>query len=296
MASMKDIINKASQEAHNDETNQEPTDTLTNNKVEPQSLTEPIILEDSVDTLKATDFSANKSQVEYTTNVNSLGNMEELEFKSKPNTFNSTDRVDTSFAEFSNIKNDEYFTPRAELEPFDKVSLDTAEQVKFKDHPINVNDIVTEQHAVSYFVQEVKRRMRFGAYDNMINPLNNQEIEDAVYDALEEINNVPPITRFTPLTFIQNKRRYRRVVITCAAKFAVLTLISEWTANGLNVGVEDLSVDNKIGDFQSLLSTLNDEYKEQLQQMKQYDRLYVTSTTFSTGKTSAQKSRFSFRF
>lgn len=148
---------------------------------------------------------------------------------------------------------------------------------------IRPSSVQTTEQAESFFIAEVRRRFRFNLYDNMIDPLENVEIEDAIYDALEEINQTPPFTSYTLMQLVQRGSRYRRVLILGAAKYCLLNLGSIWAANGINVSIEDLSVDNKTSDMNSLYTTVAEQYQEALTQMKEYDRLAVSQSTFSTG-------------
>lgn len=68
---------------------------------------------------------------------------------------------------------------------------------------IRPSSVTTAEQAESFFVAEVRRRFRFNLYDNMIDPLERVEIEDALYDALEEINQTPPFTGYTMLSLVQ---------------------------------------------------------------------------------------------
>lgn len=146
-----------------------------------------------------------------------------------------------------------------------------------------VKDPETESEAETFFIAELNRRYRFLQYDNALNPLSYDEKLDGLYDALEEINQYSPQTDYTLLHFATVGRRYRRLLLIGAAKYCILTLVSHWTSDGIDVAVEDLSVSNKLSDFQSLLQTLTEQFNEGLSNLKEYDRLTVKSSTFSTG-------------
>lgn len=151
---------------------------------------------------------------------------------------------------------------------------------------LDATKIETEQQALDYFYNELMRRFRFNKYDNMVDaPTHRLEAEDALYDCLEDINSfIQPHTSWDLLHFVKKGRRYRRLLLLGAAKNLLLMLTSEWTANGVDVVIEDFQVDNKTGDIKDLYNELKDLFTEQLQQMKEYDRLTVKYSTFTTGK------------
>lgn len=187
-------------------------------------------------------------------------------------------------------------------EEVDSVPEETIEVLKIKNtssetpRRIAPTSVKTEEQAITYFINEVNRRYRFNQYDNMIDKLEPIEIEDALFDALEEINQHSPATDYNLLHFVTTGMRYRKLLILGTAKNALTTLISIWAANGINVSVEDLSVDNKFGDMQSFKDSIVTEFNELLEAFKSYDRLAVSQSTFSTGARQYSKvGNFNFR-
>lgn len=151
---------------------------------------------------------------------------------------------------------------------------------------LDTTKIETEEQALDYFYNELMRRFRFNKYDNMIDaPTHKLEVEDALDDAVEEINEfIQPRTNWDLLYFVKKGRRYRRLLLLGAAKNVLQMLTSEWIANGVDVVIEDFQVDNKTSDTQGFYDAIREQFQEQLQQMKEYDRLTVKYSTFSTGK------------
>lgn len=147
-----------------------------------------------------------------------------------------------------------------------------------------IKSVKTEADAVDYFSNEVRRRFRFNQYETMIENIQPSEVEDAIYDTLEEINQTPPLTNLELLHFVKKGVRYRRVFILGVAKNILLTLTSIWSANGMEVTIEDLSADNKLSDIQSLYETLNEQFIEALTQLKEYDRIITRSFKYTTGR------------
>lgn len=151
---------------------------------------------------------------------------------------------------------------------------------------LDADKIETEAQALDYLYNEVLRRFRFNQYDNMIDaPTNRLEVEDAIYDALEEIvQTIAPNKQYDLVHFIKLGRRYRRLLFLGSAKNLLLMLMSVWVANGVTVSIEDFEVDNKTSDITSLYEELKSVFSEQLEVMKAYDRMAVRTSTFSTGK------------
>ena len=151
---------------------------------------------------------------------------------------------------------------------------------------IDPKSVETENQAFDFMYNEVLRRFRFNQYDNMIEaPINKLEVEDAIYDALEEINQqLAPNTSWELLDFVKLGRRYRRLLFLGSAKNLLLMLLSHWTSNGVEVSIESFSVNDKTSDINSLYGEVKEVFNEQLQQMKEYDRMTVRYSTFSTGK------------
>lgn len=148
---------------------------------------------------------------------------------------------------------------------------------------IDPDKVKTEGAALWFFTSEVKRRFRLDRYDNMLEKLSDVEIEDALYDALEEINQHTPVTTFNFVQLMAQGQRYRRLLIIGAGKYCTQTLLSEWVSNGMDIAVEDISLANKQGDFQSLFDNLKTQFEEGLTALKAYDRLKTIRSTYPTG-------------
>lgn len=177
---------------------------------------------------------------------------------------------------------DDELSPQNSIE--DRVEVVSIKKVPSADSPrINPDDVKTEEHAIIFFESELVRRYRFFRYDNMIDNLTTDELEDALYDALEIINQTPPIWSGGLLDYVKLGRRYRRLLLHGAAYYALMTLWSEWSANGMNISIEDLAVDNKTGDIQTLMDAQWNVFQELLKEMKEYDRMALKVSTFSTG-------------
>lgn len=163
----------------------------------------------------------------------------------------------------------------------------------------DIASIKTEEQAEQYFVQEMRRRYRLDKYYNMVDNLDDMEILDAIYDALQEINEYQPITNYTLLHLLPKTQRYRRTLLYGAGAFAILTLMSEWSANGMSVAIEDLSFDNKLSELSEYQQKLYEQFTDSLERLKQRDRWAVSQSRFSTGKfpymSGTARGQFSFR-
>lgn len=151
---------------------------------------------------------------------------------------------------------------------------------------LDAQAVETEQQAFEFMYNEVLRRFRFNQYENMIEaPVNKLEVEDAIYDALEEINQqIAPHKVWDLLHFVKLGRRYRRLLFLGSAKNLLLMLVSHSTSNGTTVSIEDFEVADKTSDFMNLYEEIKNVFNEMMTQMKEYDRLTVKSSSFSTGK------------
>lgn len=195
----------------------------------------------------------------------------------------SADQVTQNITDSIQIKSNPALDDQAP-QPTEQVAITTIKSNTPADPPrIDPETVQTTEQAELFFVYELARRYRFFKYFNALENLNKEEIIDALYDALEEINEMTPQSDYTLLKLVSRGRRYRRVLILGAAKYCVITLISHWTSDGIDVTVEDLSVSSKLSDFQSLLSTISDQFTERLKELKAYDRLTIKTSTFSTG-------------
>ena len=155
---------------------------------------------------------------------------------------------------------------------------------------IDLDELETEQDYINFYINETARRYRLFKYENQVDTINKMELEDALFDALEEINQYTPQTAYNLEYFAKQGRRYRKLLLMGTAKNALLTLISESASNGVDVSIEDLSMSNKLSDLQGLYDNLKEQFNETLEKMKGYDRLVIRRSTFSTGSSKFQTS------
>ena len=136
-------------------------------------------------------------------------------------------------------------------------------------------------------VEKVKIRTRYELFDNLVGDIvhkpSRDEIVAAIFDGLSDINSYEPQTMLT-ITDIATSVdvRWARLLTIAASRNFVLTLIFDWTANGLAPQIEDLSIENKLPDWKDLYSTLDELFKEQVEKLKGTALKYVRGTVFGT--------------
>lgn len=259
---------------------------------------EDMNLEDYIDLPNDSVSSSTKSKVESNDTITDVSDSleieesENIEFIDNPYDIVSTTVGAVTQDNVSAIADQITINSKTETEPNDKIPNNLSEVsdiTRIAGEPIihpfrgNPKDIKTEEQAELFFIKEIDRRYRFQQYETMVERLNADEKLDAIYDALEEINETTPQSSYTLQQMATLGHRYRRLLIIGAARNCVMTLISIFTSDGIDVSVEDLSMPNKLGDFTSLHSMLNEQFQEKMKELKAYDRLTIKTSTFPTG-------------
>lgn len=136
-------------------------------------------------------------------------------------------------------------------------------------------------------VEKVRIRTRFDRFDDLVGDIvskpGRSEVVAAIYDAIGEINSYEPATGFTIEDFMgQPDTRWHRVLYLGASVNFIRTLVFDWTANGFGPQVEDLQIENKLPDYQTLLSTLEEQFKDLLEKLKTSALKLVRSSSFAT--------------
>ena len=185
---------------------------------------------------------------------------------------------DSDSDDTSGSTSDQVDTPEDSME-----TTTTSDSAYTQPTRLDPDSVSSESEAITYFISELRTRYRFWEYDMLVENIRDVEMEYALYDALELINQETPATSYTLLDLIKLGTRYRYTLVVGGAMCCLRTLQSIWTANGMDASIETLSVDNKLSDFSSLYDSLREEFQERLEKLKAYDRLCVTQSTFSTG-------------
>lgn len=137
--------------------------------------------------------------------------------------------------------------------------------------------------AVPVIVSEVQKRWHFAQTDNILNYIPDcTDLEAAVWDGVDDINDFTPNTTFSVSQIFDNvDTRWKSLLYLASAKNIVQMLLNLWTQNGFDAVIGELNAPSKLGDYQSLYSTLVEEFD------KKADRLKRTSQKFVRGISSA---------
>jgi hypothetical protein len=119
-------------------------------------------------------------------------------------------------------------------------------------------------------IDEIDRRYRFKALMNVITPPTVLEKEAAVVDAIAEFNSYPPETSLLPehVLGVDADPRIKTIIYLGAARNIARTLLMDWVGNAYSVQIEEFSVESKKDDYDSLMTTLTQQFENQLQQFK----------------------------
>ena len=138
-------------------------------------------------------------------------------------------------------------------------------------------------------VEDIRVRTRYDRFDDLVGDIvkkpGRDEIVAAIYDAIGEINSYEPATTFDIETYIDSSdTRWKRILLLCASANFIRTLLFDWTANGFGPQIEDLQIENKLPDYQALLSTLEDQFTDLLDKLKHSALRFVRTSSFATTK------------
>lgn len=125
------------------------------------------------------------------------------------------------------------------------------------------------QNKYDVLKEAIFKRYRFDKIDNMLPTTESLEVEAAIADAVEDINAFPPETSYTfDWIYEGNDPRWRRMLYIAAAKNICEMLLADWAANGFDAQIDDLNVNTKIGDYQTLYTTLDEQWNKKMEQLK----------------------------
>lgn len=139
---------------------------------------------------------------------------------------------------------------------------------------------------INDYVSEVERKARFHLIDDLVSKPSTDELKDAIYDAMDDINSTEPETAYKVQEVLDmTDTRLKRLLTIGASRNAIQTLIYDWTANGLDADLGNgISVANRLGDFQSLHQQLTDEFNDRLEKFKASALKTSSVTHFRTSK------------
>lgn len=132
---------------------------------------------------------------------------------------------------------------------------------------------------------EVEKRSRFSQILSLVEPPEDDELDAAIYDALDDINSLEPSTNYSLENIIgSTDTRWKRLLYLGAAHNAVGMLLKDWTANGIDVDLGDgVALASKLSDYQTLHSDLKDEFDDKLEKLKTAALKISRVSHFSTG-------------
>jgi len=133
---------------------------------------------------------------------------------------------------------------------------------------------------------EVYKRSRFNELDTLIDIPNDDEIDAAIYDSLDDINSTEPASDFTIESIMSNSdTRWKRLLYLGASKGVVQTLLFDWTAHGIDVDLGDgVAVSSKLPDYQSLFQLLDEQFDKLLDKLKASSSKLSRVSHFNTKK------------
>ena len=130
---------------------------------------------------------------------------------------------------------------------------------------------------------EIVKRSRLNGIEDVVDKIRDEEIEAAMLDAIDEINLFEPATTFTIEHILENDVRLKALFYLGAAKNLVKLMVYDFTANGVDLDLGDgVALQNRLGDYQSLLSIVNDEFDKRLERFKSSSVKLYKINAFST--------------
>lgn len=127
---------------------------------------------------------------------------------------------------------------------------------------------------------KVIKKSRFDKINYMIDAPSSDEIDAAIYFAVDEINSYPPLTNHKFEDYESLDPRYQFVLINCSAKNVIDTLIFDWVANGLDASIGDFTLESKLGDYNTLYDRLANDCKDTITRLKPAENMKATVLDF----------------
>jgi hypothetical protein len=95
---------------------------------------------------------------------------------------------------------------------------------------------------------------------DLVGKLSDDEIKQAIKSTVGEINSKVPVTNYTLDEMMNLGSAWEYLVLLGSSKNSIRTLIFNWTSEGVSIQDEIASVDSKLGDYNSLYSTMYEEF------------------------------------
>jgi len=125
------------------------------------------------------------------------------------------------------------------------------------------------------FKDLVSNLLRRDVQDNFINNISDTDVENAMIMALGCINLSKPITHFTIDDILSDENNvWLNPFIYGTAYHIIMHQVSEWMHNGINISIDELSVEDKMSAYKEIADHYKDECKEMTQTLK--SQIYIT--------------------
>ena len=116
------------------------------------------------------------------------------------------------------------------------------------------------------FKDLVSNLLRRDIQDNFINNISDKDIENSMIMALGCINLAKPITQLTIDEILSDDNSiWLNPLIYGTAYHIIMHQVAEWMHNGINISIDELSVEDKMSNYKEIA----DSYKEECQNMTQ---------------------------
>lgn len=128
---------------------------------------------------------------------------------------------------------------------------------------------MTTEEILELLRADVNKRIRFVDFDMMVPVPTEDELDCALFDALDDINTEPPQTFFSLETvYTSTDTRWKRLLCMGAIYIVLDTMITELTANGLDVQIAEFTVSGKMGELAELRNYYKERFLEQAAKLK----------------------------
>jgi len=143
--------------------------------------------------------------------------------------------------------------------------------------------MATVQEILDSFIDEIKKRGRFSTIEGYVVTPSDSEITSAIYDTLDDINSFPPQTGYELSSIYENHdTRWKRLVIYGAVANVLSILVVDWVDKGIDADINDMSIQSKKSDYESLRDHYIEQFNDKLEKLKKSSQKFVKRGTYST--------------
>jgi len=120
------------------------------------------------------------------------------------------------------------------------------------------------------FFKRVKGILRSELQDNFIEDISNNDLETAFDMTISRINIWKPMTNFTKEDLLSDELYpvWFAVILDGVAYYALTAQISEWMHNGMDISIDQLSIQDKMDSYITVADRFKDEFESLLEQIK----------------------------